>query len=302
MRDNYKISTLAVVIQSVLNSQTHACTHTDTQKKTAKRVNNTVYFHSALYTYMSWRGGQFLLAVGPPPACSDDRLVAMKVNLCLKLVPEFVMLCASHVTTQQLDLLYSGKTQAEGWTINQFLLLANIPSPSSSLRPSSGVFLTHKQKNWPWNSWCCQVLFPRLRAIFCCILKKNTHGLLCCCTGKQRWIAKQLQNKEQHLHERSSCSTAKQETRWIWSNCTVKQKAAIQAVVHFDYSGNHQEPCLIMPHTVAEASAQTLLHCLYSPCMQLPASTSVCTLRIPNTGSHTTVWTQRNIAYTDRNR
>ena len=45
-----------------------------------------------------------------------------------------------------------------------------------------------------------------------------------------------------------------------------------------------------------------LLQCLYNPCVQLRASTCVCTLKIPNTGSQTTVWTHENTAHTDRNR
>ena len=44
-----------------------------------------------------------------------------------------------------------------------------------------------------------------------------------------------------------------------------------------------------------------LLRCLYSPSVQSHASTSVCTIKNPNTGSHITVWTQRNTTHTDRN-
>ena len=39
---------------------------------------------------------------------------------------------------------------------------------------------------------------------------------------------------------------------------------------------------------------QTLLQCLCSPCVQPHASKSVHMLKIPNTGSHTAVWTHRN--------
>ena len=45
----------------------------------------------------------------------------------------------------------------------------------------------------------------------------------------------------------------------------------------------------------------TFLWCPYSPHVQLCASTSVCTFKIPNTGSHTIVLTQENTAHTDRN-
>ena len=37
-----------------------------------------------------------------------------------------------------------------------------------------------------------------------------------------------------------------------------------------------------------------VLRCPYSPRVQLHASTSACMLKIPNTGSHTIVWTQEN--------
>ena len=41
----------------------------------------------------------------------------------------------------------------------------------------------------------------------------------------------------------------------------------------------------------SQLSVQTVLLCPYSPRVQSHASTSVCTLTIPNTGSHATVWT-----------
>ena len=44
-----------------------------------------------------------------------------------------------------------------------------------------------------------------------------------------------------------------------------------------------------------------LLRCPYSPRVQLNASTSVRTLKIQNTGSHTSVWSHENTAFTDRN-
>ena len=44
------------------------------------------------------------------------------------------------------------------------------------------------------------------------------------------------------------------------------------------------------------------LQCPYSLRVQLHASTSVCTLRIPNAGGRAIVWTHRNTAQTDRNR
>ena len=48
-------------------------------------------------------------------------------------------------------------------------------------------------------------------------------------------------------------------------------------------------------------SVQTRLQHLYSPWVQSHASTSVHKLKVPNTGSHTTVWTQENAAHTGRN-
>ena len=40
------------------------------------------------------------------------------------------------------------------------------------------------------------------------------------------------------------------------------------------------------------------LPCLHSPLVRLHASTSVCTLQIPNTGNHAIVWTHENTAHT----
>ena len=42
-----------------------------------------------------------------------------------------------------------------------------------------------------------------------------------------------------------------------------------------------------------QLSVQTLLRCPYSLRVQLNVSVAVCTLKIPNTGSHTTVWTTK---------
>ena len=44
-----------------------------------------------------------------------------------------------------------------------------------------------------------------------------------------------------------------------------------------------------------------LLQRPYSPCVQSQASVSVHTLKIPNTGSHTIVWTHKNTAHAERN-
>ena len=46
---------------------------------------------------------------------------------------------------------------------------------------------------------------------------------------------------------------------------------------------------------------QTLLRCPYSPRVQSHAAASVHTLKIPNSGSHTIVWTNENAAPTERN-
>ena len=46
---------------------------------------------------------------------------------------------------------------------------------------------------------------------------------------------------------------------------------------------------------------QRRLSRLYSPRVQSHAATSACALKIPNTGSHTIVWTHENTAHTDRN-
>ena len=51
----------------------------------------------------------------------------------------------------------------------------------------------------------------------------------------------------------------------------------------------------------SQPSAFSALRCPYSPRVQSLASTSVCTLKILNTGSHTFVWTHENSAHFDRN-
>ena len=51
----------------------------------------------------------------------------------------------------------------------------------------------------------------------------------------------------------------------------------------------------------SQLSAFSALRCPYSPRVQSLASTSVCTLKILNTGSHTFVWTHENSAHFDRN-
>ena len=40
--------------------------------------------------------------------------------------------------------------------------------------------------------------------------------------------------------------------------------------------------------------------CPYNRCVQWHASTSVCTLKIPSTGSYTIVWTHENTEHTDK--
>ena len=58
---------------------------------------------------MPWWNWQFLLAEVPAPARPDDSLVPVEMDLCLQLVPQLVMLCTTHVSAQQLNLLYSGQ-------------------------------------------------------------------------------------------------------------------------------------------------------------------------------------------------
>ena len=48
----------------------------------------------------------------------------------------------------------------------------------------------------------------------------------------------------------------------------------------------------------SQISVQTLLRCPCSPCVQSHPLISVCTLKIPTTGSHTFVWTHENAART----
>ena len=51
----------------------------------------------------------------------------------------------------------------------------------------------------------------------------------------------------------------------------------------------------------SQLSGFSALRCPYSPRVQSLASTSVCTLKILNTGSHTFVWTNQNTAHFDIN-
>ena len=51
----------------------------------------------------------------------------------------------------------------------------------------------------------------------------------------------------------------------------------------------------------SQLPVQTVLRCPYSPRVQSHASQSVSTLKIPNTGNHTIVWTHGNTAHTGRN-
>ena len=50
----------------------------------------------------------------------------------------------------------------------------------------------------------------------------------------------------------------------------------------------------------SQLSVQTLLRCSHSPHVQLHSSTSVRTLKITDTGSHTIVWTHENSAHNGR--
>ena len=51
----------------------------------------------------------------------------------------------------------------------------------------------------------------------------------------------------------------------------------------------------------SQLPVQTLLRCPHSPGVKSHASISMRTLKIPNTGSHTIVWTHENTTHTDRN-
>ena len=59
--------------------------------------------------------------------------------------------------------------------------------------------------------------------------------------------------------------------------------------------------CSVGLFSQGQLSVQTLLQCLYSPCVPSHASTSVCMSKITNTDSHTIVWTHKNTAHFRRN-
>lgn len=55
---------------------------------------------------MPHRRGKRLFRVIATSTGSDDGLMAVKMNLCLELVPQFVVRWPLHVSAQQLDLLH----------------------------------------------------------------------------------------------------------------------------------------------------------------------------------------------------
>ena len=61
-----------------------------------------------------------------------------------------------------------------------------------------------------------------------------------------------------------------------------------------------QFPSVGRDFSSSQLSMQTVLWCLHSPHRQSHVSSSVYVLKIPNTGSHTTVWTDENITHADR--
>ena len=56
--------------------------------------------------------------------------------------------------------------------------------------------------------------------------------------------------------------------------------------------------CVFFFYYPGQLPVQTLLRCLYNPSVQWHASTSLRTLKIPNKGSHTIVWTHEITAHT----
>ena len=95
-------------------------------------------------------------------------------------------------------------------------------------------------------------------------------------------------------------STPSSKTAWTGGNCSVGRAS--------NWKARHNNDAGLSPwcsdgfFSQGRPQVQTLLWCLFNPRVQLHASTSVCRVKIPNTGSHTIVWTHEMWhTCTDRN-
>ena len=83
---------------------------------------------------------------------------------------------------------------------------------------------------------------------------------------------------------------------WIWVG--IAQRAVSDWKARHNTNSSSNPQCCKGFFSQSQLSVQTLLQCPYSPGVQLHASTSVCMLKIPNTGIHI-VWTHKNTAHSD---
>ena len=88
------------------------------------------------------------------------------------------------------------------------------------------------------------------------------------------------------------------------AGCTLLTRVQFPVLVAPYWHGFNSQCCKFsffsLPESASTSSADSLT-VLQSPYTQSYASTSVWTLKIPKTGSHTIVWTHENMAHTDRN-
>ena len=114
--------------------------------------------------------------------------------------------------------------------------------------------------------------------------------------------SKRKQSKLQHAqtsHPIPLVQTKGTSKKWINKIRTLKFKKGL-SLLAFRHPCHHCHCHCERPGNASEHQG-THLQGLHSPNVQSNASTSVCTLKPPNTGSNTIIWMRRNTAHTDRN-
>ncbi len=67
-----------------------------------------------------------LLCICSPTTCSDHSFMSMKMNFCFKLIPQLVMFSTFHISSKQLNLLYSESINNQKQSINVLYCNLNI--------------------------------------------------------------------------------------------------------------------------------------------------------------------------------
>ena len=107
-----------------------------------------------------------------------------------------------------------------------------------------------------------------------------------CCLKKAAFDSERQEEQTHTSHDGSANGSGGSAQ---WTECLTKKPAAMLMWVQFPRVTKNLSPSV--------DSLQTLLHCLCSTHVQLHTPTLVCTLKIPNTGSLTIVWTPDNTAH-----